>query len=322
ADRHGGHMPLDPILQQVLAAAPPLVPEGATPQQVRETLAALAANPDLAELAPEVGSVSESGVPGPAGEIPVRIYRPEGTGPLPVVVFFHGGGWVIGSLETHDGSCRDLANRVGCVVVSVDYRLAPEHPFPAGLEDGLAVTRWVLAHAAELNADPTRVVVAGDSAGGNFATVIAQQLAGEGGAAPSGQLLLYPATDMSHDYPSREAFGQGYFLDQASLELFVNCYVTDPALVLDPRMSPLLHPKLAEAPPSVVVTAEYDPIRDQGNAYAEALAAAGVPVECRQFAGLVHGFLHFGAFVPAAKAATDEICALLRTLLWGTGTQG
>ncbi|MGH3436925.1 MAG: alpha/beta hydrolase fold domain-containing protein [Sciscionella sp.] len=315
-------MPVDPILREVLAAAPPLVPDGASPQQVRETLAELAANPDLAELAPEVASVSDRAIHGQAGEIPVRIYRPDGDGPLPVVVFFHGGGWVIGSLETHDGVCREFCTQAEAVVVSVDYRLAPEHAFPAGLHDCLAVTRWVLAHAAELDGDPTRVVVAGDSAGGNFATVIAQQLAGEDGAAPSGQLLIYPATDMSTDYPSREEFAQGYFLDQEALEWFITCYVTDPASVLDPRMSPVLHPKLSEAPPAVVVTAEYDPIRDQGNAYAEALAAAGVPVQTRQFAGLVHGFLHFGAFVPAAKAATDEICALLRKLLEGTSTQG
>lgn len=306
-------MPLDPTLAQVLSAAPPLVVDGSTPQQVRQTLEALAASAEPAELSPRVGLVDDWTIRGRAGKIPLRVYRPLGRGPWPVLVFFHGGGWVIGSVATHDLACRELCTKAGVVVVSVDYRLAPENPFPACLDDSLVATRWVLSHIDELDGDAGRVVVGGDSAGGNFAAVVAGEFAGERPLA--GQLLIYPATDLSRDYPSREEFSSGYFLDKQAIELFTGSYVTDPDTVLDPRMSPILFPKLAALPPTVVITAECDPLRDQGNAYAEAIRGAGVPVTARQFDGMTHGFLHFGAIVPAAQSAVDETCELLAGLV-------
>jgi acetyl esterase len=309
----GGLVPLDPILDQVLQQAPPLVPEGASAPQVRETLEELAANPDLAALAPRVGLVDEWSVRGPAGKIPMRVYRPVGRGPWPVLVFFHGGGWVIGSVRTHDIACRELCMKAGVVVVSVDYRLAPEHPFPAGLDDCLAVTRWVQSHTDELDGNPKRIVVGGDSAGGNFAAVISGELAEDRPLA--GQLLVYPATDMTAEYPSMSEFASGYFLDAPAIEFFTRSYVTDPEQVGDPRMSPIHNPKLSALPPTVVITAEYDPLRDSGEAYAAALRDAGVPVTARRFDGLTHGFLHFGPVAPTAQSAVDDTCELLKTLV-------
>lgn len=309
-------MPLDPIFAQLLAGMPPLVGPGDTVQAVRQRLIEVAANPALAALGPQVGAVEDTELPGAAGPVEARIYRPGTPGPHPTVVFFHGGGFAIGTIGTHDLMCRELCRQVDAVVVSVEYRLAPEFPFPAGIEDSVAATWWVAEHIDELGGDAGRLAVAGDSAGGNIAAVVAQEFAGQESApAIAAQLLIYPATDFSQDYPSRAEFGDGYFLDQPSLELFAQAYVTDLAHVLDPRLSPMLFAKLGSLPPTVVATAEFDPIRDQGEAYADALAEAGVAVRKRRFDGLIHGFIHFGPFVPAAQAAVDEICALLRDTL-------
>jgi len=308
-------VPLDPILAELLAGAPPLVGEGQTVQQVRAALKELIANPHLLAMAPAVREVSDHRIPTPAGEVPIRIYRPDREPPVPTMVFFHGGGWSIGSVETHDVPCREFCRKVEAVVVSVDYRLAPENPFPSGLDDCLAATRWAAEQVTELGGDPDRIVVAGDSAGGNFAAVIAQQFVETAGPKLAAQLLIYPATDLSNDYPSREAYASGYFLDQDTIDMFLRAYVIDPALTVDPRMSPMLYPKLDLLPPAIVVTAEFDPIRDQGNAYADALRGAKVAVRARQFDGLIHGFLHFGAISPSAQAAIDETAALVRATL-------
>ncbi|MDV6013715.1 alpha/beta hydrolase [Haloechinothrix sp. LS1_15] len=309
-------MPLDPVFEQLLPTMPPLVGESDTVEQVRQRFEEIAAHPIVVDAAPGVGSVRQITVTGAAGPIDARVYRPEREQPAPTVVYFHGGGYVIGSLDTHDLVCREICRQVGAVVLSVDYRLAPEHPFPSGLEDCLAATRWAAGHIDELGGDPSRLAVAGDSAGGTFAAVTAQELAVAGHApALAAQLLIYPATDVSRDYPSREAFNEGYFLDSAALELFAEAYVTDLSLLPDPRMSPILHPKLAALPPTVVITAEYDPLRDQGEAYADAVEGSGVEVYRRRCEGLIHGFAHFGPFVPAAAAAVADSCAMLRAAL-------
>ncbi|MBA0126702.1 alpha/beta hydrolase [Haloechinothrix sp. YIM 98757] len=309
-------MPLDPVFDQLLRTMPPLVGESDTVDQVRSKFAEVAASPAVTDAAPAVGSVRDVTVRGGDGPVGARVYRPDGEGEMPTVVYLHGGGYVVGSVDTHDLVCREICRQVGAVVVSVEYRLAPEHPFPAGLTDCVEATRWVAEHVSELGNDPARIAVAGDSAGGTFAAVTAQELAlDEDGPDLAAQLLIYPATDVSRDYPSRAAFNEGYFLDRAALELFAEAYVTDLALLTDPRMSPILHPKLAQLPRTIVVTAEFDPLRDQGEAYAGELREAGVAVEERRFDGLIHGFLHFGPFVPAAGEAMAEICASLRQAL-------
>lgn len=246
----------------------------------------------------------------------VRVYRPFGINEeLPGIVFFHGGGWVTGDLDTHDGSCRLLAVTARAVVVAVDYRLAPEDPFPAGVNDAIAGYRWVVEHAAELGVRAERVGVMGDSAGGTLAAVVAQQVRGDGDVpAPAAQCLVYPATDARMQSRSIDLFSSGFFLDVASMEWFRAHYLPDSADWLDVRASPLLADDLTGLPPAVVVTAGFDPLRDEGNAYAAALAAAGVPVITRCYDDMVHGF--FGmAVLPGGLATATEICTAMGHLL-------
>lgn len=312
-------MPVDPDvanLLQMLEAAGIDVSTG-TPEDARNALAAMMVglrDPD--SLAP-VESVADIAV----GSVPLRVYRPHSPKPLPTVVFFHGGGFVIGSVETHDGVCRRLCNEVDAVVVSVEYRLAPEHPFPAAVQDCRAVLSWVAAHLDDYGADPARLAVGGDSAGGNLAAVCAQQARSEG-IALAAQLLVYPVTDMLGEYPSHVENGEGYFLTRADMDWFGRHYVgidrTDPRAAevdADPRLSPLHAESLDGLPPAVVATAEFDPLRDDGDAYAAALAAAGVKVEHQQFAGLIHGFYGVDLFGTASIEATRWINARLKELL-------
>ncbi|WP_435743306.1 alpha/beta hydrolase [Nocardioides sp. SYSU DS0663] len=315
-------MPLDPqldpqlaVLLQFLAdAGSPPMHEG-TPEQARQGFRTLTVDlRDPASL-PEVASAEDVSVPGGDGPRPARVYRPRvDAGPLPTVAFFHGGGFVIGDLDTHDLTCRTIATLCDAVVVSVDYRLAPEHPFPAGVEDVLAAARWVSDHLADLGGDD-RMAVAGDSAGGNLSAVVAQAFRDEGRAL-AGQLLIYPVTDMGGSFPSHTENAEGYFLDQATMEWFGAQYVGAAGDVTDPRLSPL-RGRLDGLAPAVVVTAEFDPLRDDGNAYARALAEAGVPVEHRTFPGLIHGFVDMGRHSGAAQAAVEETCALFRKVLHG-----
>jgi acetyl esterase len=310
-------MPLDPhiagLLELVAASGRPPLHEG-TPDEGRKGLRAMTC--DLvgpAEVIP-VGAVEERTVAGGDGERPARVYRPEGTGPWPTTVFFHGGGFVVGDLDTHDQVCRRLCRDARTVVVSVDYRLAPEHPFPAGVEDALAAARWCADHRAELGGDD-RLAVAGDSAGGNLAAVVAQAMPEE----LTAQLLVYPATDMAGDHPSRAENAQGYFLELAMMEWFFTHYTTDVTGVepSDLRLSPLLAPSLAGQPPAVVVTAELDPLRDEGEAYADRLAEAGVRVDKVRFDGLVHGFFDMAPVSPAAATAVAESVERFTKLLHG-----
>lgn len=251
-------------------------------------------------------------IPGPGGAIPVRIYSPReaGASPLPVLVLFHGGGWVIGDLDTHDAMCRYFANHADVIVVAVDYRLAPEHRFPAGVDDCIAATAWVHDNAASLGADPKRLAVTGDSAGGNMAAVVAQQLKGK----VAFQLLIYPATDFSPTaYPSREKFGTGeYFLSAEDMAWFGAHLSEDPQALLDVKGSPMAAGSLAGLAPAVTITAGYDPLVDEGKAYADRLAAAGVPSEYKCFEGTIHGFVSFPGALEAGREGLAYLAAKLK----------
>jgi acetyl esterase len=308
-------MPVTPEVQTILdliAAAEASLGEELSPTEMRQSYAALS----MVGSRPEMASVTDRTVPGPAGDIPVRVYVPtDDPGPRPVLVYFHGGGWVIGDLDTHDGTVRAVAEGSGVTVVSVDYRLAPEHPFPAALDDCLAAVRWVAANAADLDVDAARLAVGGDSAGGNLAAVVAQALRG-GGPDVRFQLLVYPVTDGTLSLPSVEENAEGYFLTTATMTWFWQQYVGDGDWT-DPRVSPLHADDdvLAGLPPALVITAEYDPLRDEGEAYAARLAAAGVDATASRYDRMIHGFFSMRDMVPEGKAAVDEACAALRAAL-------
>jgi acetyl esterase len=270
---------------------------------------------DPATLAP-VRTVEDATIPGPAGEIPIRIYRPDLDGPVPTMVFFHGGGFVIGSIDTHDDHARLLCRDVGIVVVSVDYRLAPEHKFPAGFEDCLAATRWVAANVDALGGQPDKLVVGGDSAGGNLAAAVALATR-DGGPQLAAQFLIYPGVDFVEDadYPSRVENAEGYFLTAEDMLWFRSQYLPDDMDHDDPRASTIRAADLAGAAPAVIGTGEYDPLRDEGEAYAKALADAGVEVRLQRYDGLIHGFYGMGVHSAAAAAAVADMNNSLRALL-------
>jgi acetyl esterase len=264
-------------------------------------LVAAAERPPLPVI--EVADVADRTIPGPGGPIPVRTFRPRADDGLPVIVYFHGGGFVIGDLDTYDRGCRALARGTDAIVVSVDYRLAPEHPFPAAVDDADAARRWVTAHAGEFGGDPTRIAVAGDSAGGTLTAVTALHARDEG-AALRGQLLIYPGTHLGAMTASRRAYaGPGYFLHEATMEFFESSYLAgaDPE---QPDVSPLMHPNLREVAPAHLVVAGCDPLRDEGLAYAQRLTEVGVPAEAAEYAGMFHGFFNLGHVLPEAEQAS------------------
>ncbi len=253
-------------------------------------------------------------IDGPNGPIPIRIFTPrESSEALPVLVQFHGGGWVIGDLDTHDNMCRYFANEADVIVVAVDYRLAPEHKFPAGVEDCVAATAWVHANAAGIGANPDKLAVTGDSAGGNMAAVVAQQMPDK----VAFQLLIYPATDFSDTaYPSRQNFGSGeYFLSGEDMAWFGGHLTDDPQALLGPKGSPLAAKDLSGLPPALTVTAGYDPLCDEGKAYAEALAAAGVASEYKCYPGTIHGFVSFPGVLEAGRDGLALMAAKLKAAL-------
>jgi acetyl esterase len=281
-----------------------------TPQQVRELMASMRFPSDV-----EVAAVEDRALPPAPGSdtpIPVRIYRPRLEGPpAPVLVWFHGGGWVIGDLDGADGTCRALCRDGDALVVSVDYRLAPEHPFPAAVEDCWAATRWVADQGGELGGDPARLAVGGDSAGGNLAAVVAQLARDAGGPPICFQALVYPVTDATCDRPSIRENAEGYLLTTDGMEWFYGHYLGAHDR-RDPRVSPLLAPDLTGLPPAYVVTAEYDPLRDQGRAYVEALTAAGVPATLDEVAGTIHGFFSLDQMLDVATQARARLVAAWR----------
>lgn len=263
-----------------------------------------------------LAEVEDRKIPGPETDIPIRIYTPRhGPDPLPALVYFHGGGFVMGDLDTHDRICRFLSRRAGAKVIAVDYRLAPEHPFPAGVEDVLAAFRWIAANADELAIDPERIAVGGDSAGGNLSAVLTQQLSPDE-PRPRFQLLLYPGTDLTRSAESHATFREGFFLTSAMTDWFVANYLPSPTLERDPRASPLMTAELAGLPPAHVIVAGFDPLRDEGEAYAHALMAAGVPTTLRGYASLIHGFCNMTAVSPAARRALEDAGDVLRAHLW------
>jgi acetyl esterase len=301
-------MPLDPgtaALLQLIEAAPYPPMHESTPEVARKAFRAMTVDLVTPETQVPVGNVEELTV----AERPARLYRPDVEGPVPTLVFLHGGGWVIGDLDTHDQTCRRLCADGELAVLAIDYRLAPEAPYPAALEDTLAAVTWAADHLAELGGGD-RLGVAGDSAGGNLAAVAAQVLRDRVDA----QVLIYPATHLAGDYPSRVDNGEGYFLDAATMNWFAAHYLGEATDLDDPRHSPYLG-DLEGLARALVVTAEYDPLRDEGEAYADRLAAAGVPVERVRYDGLVHGFIDMGLMSPAAATALADVATRAGALL-------
>lgn len=278
-------------------------------ERIRQTTRAIDRNPV------PVGAVHELSIPGPAGDIPARHYRPEHDEVRPLLMYFHGGGWVLGDLDTHDNLCRLLCRDAGIHVLSVSYRLAPEHPAPAGLDDAYAAYRWALEHGAELGTREGVVAVGGDSAGGNLAAVVARQ-GREDSVPPALQFLIYPATDQRGGSRSRALFANGFFLTAHDLNWCTEQYLGSSQLdVTDPRVSPLLADDLVGLPPALVVTAGFDPLRDEGEEYAERMRAAGVTVDCRRMSSLIHAFANFWPLGGGSVGAMAEITSAVRAHL-------
>ena len=305
-------MPLDPqaraLLDQMEEAGMPAIND-LSPPEARELAAAFI---ELAGPGQDVASVEDRSIPGPHGDIPLRIYRPSEEGTLPVLVYFHGGGWVIGNVDTLDTTCRALANEAGAVVVSVDYRLAPEHPYPVPFEECMAATRWVSDNAAELGVDAGALAVGGDSAGGNLAAAVALAAREEGGPSIAFQALVYPVTDHSYETESYQANGEGYLLTTDMMRWFWDHYLTGGAPDDHYSVSPLRATDLSGLPPAFVVTAEFDPLRDEGEAYAARLSEAGVDVTTKRYDGQIHAFFQMPATFDRAAEAIADVSEAMR----------
>jgi len=303
-------MPLDPEIKAVLDMAADLPPlTGGTPAQARAQFETLITAMRGGTAVEPVGKVADRAIPGPGGSIPIRVYAPADAGPFPLLMFFHGGGWVLGDLESHDALCRMLTNQARCVAVSVDYRLAPEAKFPAAAEDCYAATKWAAANAGAIDADSSRLAIAGDSAGGNLAAVVALMARDRGGPRLVYQLLIYPAIDPASDAPSQRENATGYLLTHADMVWFWGHYLDGPRDVANPYANPLKAKSLSGLPPAMVITAGFDPLRDEGEDYAAALKEAGVPTTLKRYDGATHGF--FGPTYKIGKAAAAEACTAL-----------
>jgi len=308
----GGTVPLDPQAQAVLdfMADTGFTFEGLTAQELRERA-------NMAIPSPiELHEITDSTIPGPAGDIPVRIYRPSAETGLPVVVFYHGGGWVIGDLESHDHAARAIASKAECVVVAVDYRLAPEAPFPAAVDDAWAALEHVASHPDAYGIDPNRIAVAGDSAGGNLSAVVAVMAKDSEHVELVQQVLIYPVVDGECDRSSMADNAEGYMLTRSAMDWFHEQYASDPADKADPRYSPV-RADLSGVAPALVITAEYDPLRDQGNEYAVLLDEAGVDVVHTQYDGVIHGFFGMDAGIDKAAQAQDQVAEVLKRAFAG-----
>ena len=304
---------LDPQAADLLGAlaemnTPPTY--AVAPADSRERIEALFAVDD-----PEpVGDVAEARLDGPAGHVPVRIYYPDADGPHPVHVYFHGGGWVVGSVDSHDATARAITNGVGCAVVSVDYRLAPEHPVPAAVEDCMAAVDWVAEFGDSIDLDADRLSVGGDSAGGNLAAAVSLLARDRGGPAIAHQSLVYPALAPPGlvDYESYDENAEGYLLELRSMEWYYDQYTPHETDRRNEYAFPILARDLADLPPATVVTAEFDPLRDEGIEYAERLSAAGVPVEHAHFDGMIHGFVSLADELDRGRDGIDAVVSGLR----------
>ncbi len=310
-------MPLHPqaeaLLQEMRA-------QGAVPFEqlsVREAREAAAGFLLLQGEPDPVAAVTHRFITGPTADLPIVIYRPAGDGPFPALIYFHGSGWVILNLDVVDVPLRALANRSGCVMIAVNYQKAPEHPFPTAFDDCHATVQWVAEHAEELDVDPSRIGVGGDSAGGNLAAAIALQ-ARQTGPPLRCQILVYPVTDHSFDTRSYEENAEGYILQRETMKWFWGHYVRTSADGADWRASPLRASDLSGLPPALVITAEYDPLRDEGEAYADRLRDAGVDVTLHRYDGMVHGFMYMAGVLDDARLVIDEIAASLSTTLAGS----
>ncbi|MBS0377907.1 MAG: alpha/beta hydrolase [Proteobacteria bacterium] len=311
-------MPLDPRAKRFLDTLAALNPPGAlslSPAQRREGLRHLLSFSGTAE---SVAATEDRTIAGPAAPLALRVYTPASAGAadlLPGLVYFHGGGLVAGSLDTHDPICRALVNAAGCRLVSVDYRLGPEARFPAAVEDGLAALQWVAAHTGELHIDPRRLGISGDSAGATLAAVVASESVRTGGTRLACQFLLCPIMDFAAESESRREFAHGYLVDRETLAHDLRYYLGPDADPADPRVSPLRVAEVAGLPPTVVHTAEFDPLRDEGREYAERLAAAGVTTRYRCHPGMIHLFYGMRALIPYATTAFGQMGADIRGLL-------
>jgi len=307
--------PLDPqvkvLLDQMAAANQPAF-HSQSPADARKAMDAML---NVFGPGPDVHKVEDRKIPGPAGDIPVRIYSPPGK-PIGVLVYFHGGGWVVGDIASHDYVCRALTNAAGCVVVSVDYRLAPEHKFPAGPEDSYAATEWVSKNAASLGSDADHIAVGGDSAGGNLAAVISLMARDRKGPRIRHQMLIYPVTDAAMDTPSYKEFtADGFVLSKLDMEWFWGYYLANKRDGENPYASPSRASNLSNLPPAHIITASHDPLRDEGEGYAELLKKAGNRVKVKRYQGVVHGFFSLQAALDQGKTATRELAEELKASL-------
>jgi acetyl esterase len=307
--------PLDPqvkvLLDQMAAAKQPAF-HSQSPTDARNAMRAML---NVLGPGPEVAKVENRKIPGPAGELPVRIYSPSGK-PNGILVYFHGGGWVVGDLDSHDYVCRALTNDAGCTVVSVDYRLAPEHKFPAGPEDCYAATQWASKNAASLGSDADHVAVGGDSAGGNLAATIALMARDRGGPRIRHQMLIYPVTDVAMDTPSQKEFlADGFVLSKLDMEWFWGYYLANKKDGENPYASPSRAKDLRNLPPAHIITASHDPLRDEGEAFAELLKKAGNKVKVKRYEGVVHGFVSLQAAIDQGKTANRELAEELKASL-------
>ena len=306
-------MALHPVIQSALASAEGVPPYYSLP--IAEARAQAKKGYDTNRSQVPVGSVQNILIPGPAGTIAARIYTPPGSGPYPLLVFFHGSGFVMLDLDSHDDICRRLCAGAACVVASIDYRLAPEHKFPAGPDDCLAATRWVAANAAQLGGDAGRIALAGDSAGGCLAAVTALRIRDEGGPPLRGQLLFYPVTDYpSFPTGSYLAFGTGFGLTQIGMQWFWDQYLADSSMANHHHASPLRSSSSENLPSTYLLTAEYDVLRDEGELFAQRLRDAGIPTVLRCCAGMNHGFLKYTGVIEEADAAMEHACGWLKNV--------